>query len=209
MADLSQMSTEQLLALYKQEQARMGGSLKINPQTQAEINGARQRAMQSANIASAAEDFLKINRQAKTGEMIGLPGVSEMMSPFSSKLASMQAITNEIAPQMRPPGSGASSDKDVAMFKRSFPNVDFPGPANSQIAARLKAKADANARYADFLEQYASENGSTRGADKAFRALQSPSPVAAPKAIPQRTASGALTPAEQAELAALKKRLNK
>jgi len=160
-----------------------GGSGGFVPKdSQKAIDDARAASLQSGKIATAADDFLKINRTAKTGEIFGLPFVSDVVSNFSTPIAAMDAITNQIAPQMRPPGSGASSDKDTKSFRKSFPNVDYTGPANSQIAARLKANADRDARYADFLEQYAVKNGSLVGADNAFRTMRT-APV-----IPQRTA---------------------
>lgn len=153
------------------------------------LEDARAVAMQSGKVATAADDFLAINRTAKTGEMIGIPFVSDILKNYSTPIAAMDAITNQIAPQMRPVGSGSSSDKDTKMYRGSFPNVDFTGPANSKIAARLKANAERDARYADFLEQYAAKNGSLIGVDQAFKSMQvqpaSPRTVTPTAKVPQ------------------------
>jgi hypothetical protein len=167
--------------------AELGATPKIDKDAMDAIKTARAAALQSGKVAAAADDFLQINRTAKTGQAIGLPFVSDIVSRFSTPVATMEAISNQITPQMRPPGSGSSSDKDSSTYKRSFPNVDFTGPANSQIAARLKANADRDARYADFLEQYASQHGSVMGANQAFRAMQT-APKVPQRQVPQRTA---------------------
>lgn len=171
MADLSKMSTEELLAAYNSAKPKP----KLAPQEQIQLKEAREAAALARDIASKGDQFLEINRKRGTGELIGvnlpfgLGGVSEAMAPFSEDISAMQAITNQMAPSLRAPGSGAMSDKDVALFKRSVPNVDFPGPTNTKIVARLKADAERQGARAKFLEDYVSRTGSLLGVEGAYQ----------------------------------------
>lgn len=82
------------------------------------------------------ETFIDINsRQGTGGARSVIP--EWMQSSVNSNIADMAAITNKIAPLIRQVGSGAMSDKDLATFKRSIPNVDLPGTANGDISRRL------------------------------------------------------------------------
>lgn len=148
---------------------------KLSPQEQIQLKEAREAAGLARDIASKGDQFLDINRRRGTGQLIGinlpfgLGGVSEALAPFSDDLSAMQAITNQMAPQLRAPGSGAMSDKDVALFKRSVPNVDFPGPTNTKIVQRLKGDAARAEARAKFLEDYVSRTGSLLGVEGAYQ----------------------------------------
>lgn len=156
------------------------------------IGAARESAQAAAASANDAEEFLKLNREAGTGQGWGIPFASEFRAAFDPKFAGMQSITNRMAPQQRVAGSGASSDKDVSMFRRAVPNPDYTGPTNTMIAKRLQSDAKRAAGYSAFMERWAQERGNLLGAQEAWTRYQSSPRSAAP--APPRKASAAAAP---------------
>jgi hypothetical protein len=146
----------------------------------------RADARQSQYVARQAQAFGELNRKTGTGGIMGLNlpfglgGASDIVKPFSQNVAVMESISSEVAPQMRPIGSGASSDKDVAMFRKSFPNVDNTGPANAQIRARLESEAKLKNSQAQFYDAYFARNGTLLGADRAWSQAQAAKPAQPP-----------------------------
>jgi hypothetical protein len=157
------------------------------------IAEARNKAQTAIATASDAEEFLKLNREAGTGEAWGIPFASELRAAFDPKFAGMQSITNRMAPLQRVPGSGSSTDKDVGMFRRSIPNPDYTGPTNTMIAKRLESDAKRAAGYSAFMERWAQERGNLLGAQEAWTKYQA-SPRAAAPAPPRKAPAGAKPP---------------
>lgn len=185
MTDLSKMTDEQLLAAYR---AAQGGAPaakppKLTPQESAQLQTARAAAQARAAAAADAERFLELNRKAGTGQVWSLPFASEVRGAFDSNFAGMQSLTNRMAPAQREAGSGAMSDKDVALFKKSVPNPDFTGPTNTGIARRMQDDAKRAADYAAFLDEFAATRGTLIGAQAAWQA-RSAKPAARPPAKP-------------------------
>lgn len=184
MTDFSRMTDEQLLAAY---QAAKGGAPKppkLTAQEAKELQTARAAAQSRAEAARDAERFLELNRKAGTGEMWGLPFASEVRGAFDPTFAGMQSLTNRMAPMQREAGSGAMSDKDVALFKKSVPNPDFTGPTNTGIARRMQEDAKTAAEYAAFLDEFAATRGTLLGAQAAWQARGAKPRPAAPAARP-------------------------
>lgn len=171
---------------------------KLSAQEAAQLRTAREAAQSGAAAARDAERFMEINQQVGTGEIWSLPAASEVRAAFDPNFASMQSLTNRMAPAMRQAGSGAMSDKDVALFKRSVPNPDFTGPTNAMIASRIKDEAQRAQGYAAFLDEYAAANGTLLGAEQAWAARR---PSTAPKAkagpVQSRIPPTGLTPAQR------------
>lgn len=164
---------------------------------QTALQAARDQATQAEMVARKAGEFQEINRRQGTGGYVGLNlpfglgGVSDIMSKFDPDISAMDSISAQVAPQMRPPGSGSSSDKDAAMYRRSFPNVDNLGPANTQIAQRLSGDAAKSRARASFLERWAAENGTIAGGDAAFEQSYRPAATQAQARPAARQASPA------------------
>jgi hypothetical protein len=185
MTDLSKMTNEQLLAAYRAAQSGAPAAKppKLTAQEQKELQTARAVAQSQKSSARDAERFLQVNRTVGTGEVWALPLASEIRGAFDPKFAEMQSITNRMAPLQRAPGSGASSDKDVAGFKKAVPNPDYVGPTNTSIARRIKDEARIAADYAAFLDDFAAKRGTLVGAQAAWQARFA-KPAARPPAKP-------------------------
>lgn len=182
MTDLSRMTDEQLLAAYRSAQ---GGAPAAKPprltaQEATELKTARAAAQARAAAATDAERFLELNRKAGTGQVWSLPFASEIRGAFDSNFAGMQSLTNRMAPALREAGSGAMSDKDVALFKKSVPNPDFTGPTNTGIARRMQDDAKRAAEYAAFLDDFAATRGTLIGAQAAWQARKTKPAATAP-----------------------------
>jgi len=159
---------------------------RLSAQEQSELQTARAAAQSRAAAAKDAERFLELNRRAGTGQVWGLPLASEIRGAFDSDFAGMQSLTNRMAPAQREAGSGAMSDKDVALFKKSVPNPDFTGPTNTGIARRMQEDANRAADYAAFLDEFAATRGTLVGAQAAWQARKAR--PAAPAAPPRKPA---------------------
>ncbi len=186
---------------------------KLSPQEAAQLKQAREDAQSAGGAARDGGRFLDLNKRTGTGEIWALPGLGEVRGALDPRYSEMQSLTNRMAPAQRQAGSGAMSDKDVALFKRSVPNTDFPGPVNANIVKRLQDEAKRKGDYASFLDNYALSNGTLLGAEEEWqrRGSAPKRPAAQPdaKAAPKPAAKPAgglafggrpLTPKEAAKL---------
>lgn len=173
MTDYSKLTDEQLLALYKPKAApakRGGGGLTEPDKNR--INKAWEAAKAAGAVARDANRFVELNEKQPTGGFLGLNlpldlgGVSDVAGMIDPEIASMNALSNRMAPNFRQ--AGDPSTKEIAMYRRSAPNVDIPGPANREIAMQLGADAGKSAARAAFIDRWGAQRGSLGGAEQAF-----------------------------------------
>lgn len=104
-----------------------------------------------STVAATAQQFLDV-----VGDDNWIQGdniISDLMQAGSFKTTELKALTDRIAPLMRKPGSGSSSDTDVKMFKNSVVNVNNTPEANKRFAQGAVAMSKRNQEYIDFLNQ--------------------------------------------------------
>jgi len=128
-----------------------------------------QRIVASRGIENALTRFGNLlTKQEKQGEGTGgiwrkIPGVVGAESQLAPEIASMQAITNEIAPLMRQGMPGAASDRDVAMFRGATVSVDKLPEVNRNIIRAKKAQLKRDGEYTRakraWVEQYKTLGG--------------------------------------------------
>lgn len=143
---------------------------KLTPQEQIQLKEAREGSEAAQDFARQANLFVDLNRKSGTGLVNKIPFVSELRSAFDPNIAQMDALTSRMAPQQRVPGSGTTSDRDLALFLKAVPNLDRPGEANAAIARDMTATAKRRAERAAFLDRWAAERGTLLGAEEAWRA---------------------------------------
>lgn len=135
---------------------------------------------------------------------------------LNPNLKEMESIQNEVAPKLREPGSGSSSDIDVKMFKNATVSPTNPVPTNRNIITARKAAAQNKFDQANFFREYQSAYGHTKGAEEAWSEYLNANPIFDKKASkenvilnPDRLSykdyfqikNGGITPADaQAEL---------
>jgi hypothetical protein len=164
---------------------------RLSSQDQAYLSDQRTAAQQAADAERASQRFLELNQKQGTGQIFAVPGISEITGAFNPAMSEMEALTNRMAPALRQPGSGAMSDKDVAMFKKSIPNPNFPGPTNQRLAQGISQGAQRQRNYVSFLERYAQQNGTIIGAQEAWDRAQR-KPAQAPQRQPAKGAAQSL-----------------
>lgn len=91
-----------------------------------------------------------------------------------SDIQAYEAITSRLAPQMRAVGSGSSSDRDVALFFQSLPNLGNTPGGNEIVANTMKAVAQNKINAAEIAAQAQGGAISWQEADKRIAALPNP-----------------------------------
>jgi len=142
-------------------------------------------AAQSArDITNKLSRFEELNQVQDTGGWRGLPVVGSVANFLDPQTREMKSIQDELAPLQRKPGSGASSDMDVAMFKNALPGPDKPKSTNDNIITARKAAASDVAQYQSFLNDFSQANGHLNGAETAWQQYINANPIFDPSSNP-------------------------
>lgn len=133
----------------------------------------RKQIEDAREALSTASRFEKLLETQETGGMYGAPIVGGIIrgvaAPFNPQLAEMEAITARIVPTMRAPGSGSSSDRDMAMFERATMGMDKPTETNKALASGMRIAAQNMIDYGLFKDLWFSQRGSLVGAQSAWQ----------------------------------------
>ena len=159
---------------------------KLIPQEEIALNEARQSANMFSEIATQAEQFGKLNEKVGTGPVYKIPGAKSIANIFNPDMARMEALSARMAPAQRVPGSGTTSDRDLALFLKAVPDVERMGAGNAGIIEDMKGMATKRQQRAYFLDRYAQQNGTLKGAEEAFAkqwAAKSAKPPTAKKPV--------------------------
>ena len=116
------------------------------------VNTAIAAANQGRQFLPMLEEFRVLNQATGTG-----PG-TVISSLYSPNVQRMRAITEAMAPLMRPPGSGAMSDGDAMMYRRGLPNIMNFGGANQAAREMMEARIQNDIDFAGFIT-YAQSQG--------------------------------------------------
>jgi hypothetical protein len=134
----------------------------------------------SGNAITVLQDltsFQNVNEgrgreRQSTGKFLGLP-VNNFAAAFGDPEAQyLESITSTLAPAKRVPGSGTTSDRDLALFLKGTPGLDKDEATNRSLIEDARREAVRRQARADFFEQYARQNGTLNGAEQAFRARE-------------------------------------
>lgn len=90
----------------------------------------------------------------------------------------MEAITARLAPAMRAPGSGASSDRDVSLFLSGLPGIDKEGNVNRNIREQFAGNVAKAEQKMAAAERYLLQNGHLNGFEEGWKAQQQPKAAA-------------------------------
>ena len=99
--------------------------------------------------------FSELNQRTGTG------GINEKYNPvtFNADKQEMEAIEARLTPQMRPIGSGATSDFEGKMYGRGIPQVSKSGAANREIRLTAERAMKLGEAELAFKEQFLQQNG--------------------------------------------------
>lgn len=126
-------------------------------------------AWQEAGAVSAgqAQDMQLLDELIKVAPQGPLTGrMAEMLPGFSSAGDAFNAIVKRVAPTMRAPGSGSTSDIEYDGMLRSLPALRNKPEANMAISEMMKAKAAINIERAEVISQYSQNQISRNDAEK-------------------------------------------
>lgn len=121
---------------------------------------------QGAEVLGELDRFGELNRKSATGALY--EGSLSSFMPESLRGADervMQSITADLAPKKRIAGSGTTSDRDIALYLQSLPDISKSGDVNQKIREGYQKQFErANAKL-QFMQGYFDQYGHLNGAD--------------------------------------------
>lgn len=121
---------------------------------------------QGGEVLSELERFGELNRKSGTGALY--EGTLSSFMPESLRGADekvMQSITADLAPKKRIAGSGTTSDKDIALYLQSLPDISKGGDVNQKIREGYQKQFDRANKKLQFMQGYFDQYGHLNGAD--------------------------------------------
>lgn len=106
-----------------------------------------------------------------------IPIVAAAQRALDPEVATMARVQAEVAPNMRPPGSGATSDYDAKQFERATVGPEKPTEANQRIIQARVTQADLAVQKGAYLEAFRAQNGHIRGAEAAWQKYLNDNPI--------------------------------
>lgn len=152
---------------------------RLAPQEEIQLKEARESANMFADVTTQAARFGELNEKAATGPIYKIPGAKTIGGFFNPDISRMEALTARMAPAQRVPGSGTTSDRDLALFLKAVPDVERMGGGNAGVIEDMRGLTEKRQARAYFLDRYAQQNGSLKGAEEAFAAQWARRPKAA------------------------------
>jgi hypothetical protein len=144
-----------------------------------QIDEAKQRAYQDASKYIAEIDasvknygdtqaqldrFLELNRKQSTGSLADRSGLPSL----DSDKREMEALQAQLAPKVREPGSGTTSDRDIGLYLQGLPGVDKPGDVNTNLINTSRKAYQKALEKQSFYNAYLQEYGHLNGAAELF-----------------------------------------
>jgi hypothetical protein len=105
--------------------------------------------------AANAQDFQVLDELIGVAPQGAIPGrLASMFPGVNASGDAFQSIVKRIAPTLRAPGSGSTSDIEYAGMLQSLPALQNDPTANQMILSIMKAKAEINMQRAEIITQY-------------------------------------------------------
>jgi hypothetical protein len=132
------------------------------------MDNVRDSATRAQALRQQGQQFLAANGHNATGQMSRF----YPSNLWDADRAAMRAAAAAMRSYMRTPGSGATSDYEQRLYAMGVPSVANTGPQNQAIMRNIDALGAIAQARRNFYEDYADQNGSLNGAERAFQ--QSP-----------------------------------
>lgn len=157
----------------------------------AEVMGS-ERAKQFATMmqegeqaASALSDIGQLRELSRNlGNQGQAAAVKSSLGPYAEALGiniegldniqAYESIISRLAPTMRPPGSGATSDFEMRQYLNALPGLIRNPQAREMVLDTMQATAEYNARRGEIAASVAAGEMTRSEAEKALRALPKP-----------------------------------
>jgi len=139
------------------------------------------------NIAKAEEMLGILNRGLETGALAPLSsGINKFsQSAFGYNLTGLdpaeaerfEAISNQLAKQLRVPGEGVMTDKDFEIYRASTANLGATPQANRLAINSFVRAQRRNQEKAEQMDQWIKENGSMTGFQRYWNRYMTENPL--------------------------------
>ena len=124
-------------------------------------------------VLNDLNEFGRLNRDNSTGSVWQqlTPDKQMFRTPGSME---MTAIQSRLAPAMRAPGSGSSSDRDVSLFLKSLPNTENYGNVNKGIREDFDRNYKLAIEKSNAMAAHLNEAGNLLGFDAQWAQRKTP-----------------------------------
>lgn len=140
--------------------------------------GKRWSELQNSGLVSSslAQDFQALDELMTVAPQGPITGrLAEVFPGFSSAGDAFQSVVKRVAPSLRVPGSGATSDIEYEGMLQSLPRLSTSPEGNKAIAEMMKAKAQLNIQRAEIISRYQNEEVSAKEARRQLAAINAAS----------------------------------
>ncbi len=165
--------------LSRKDQAEI--TMKMNQEGRKRLADLQSDISDGGKIMSDLNEFSRLNRENSTGSLWQniTPDKQMFRSPESMQ---MSAIQSRLAPNQRPAGSGASSDRDVALFLKSLPSLENYGSVNEGIKEDFERQYVLSIEKSNAMKAHLDKFGNLSDFDGQWAQRKAPSaPPAPPK----------------------------
>ena len=175
--------------------------MNLSVQEQGQLGRARDVASSLTTDLADTERFNRLMSRERTGGYLAIPGMAAFMASQNPNIDEMQEISARLTPAQREPGSGASTDADMRLFGRAVPSATRFRQANTAMIDRGRSRAGEAQLRSEFMDSYASRNGTLQGALQQWTDIYRPPPVR--PGTPEPRASVRPTEAQRAAIEAM------
>lgn len=142
----------------------------LKPQEQKTLQTVQDQAATALDTLPDINRFDQLEQNTATGGLAGWGPIAAVRGMFDPNVQQINEINARLTPAQRQPGSGTTSDRDLALFQQAVPGLNRTKAANDAILERGRREAVTRQQRADFYSQYSQQNGTLNGAEQAFRA---------------------------------------
>jgi len=165
---------------------RVGG---LSVQEQKQLADTRTIGSRLRTDLADTERFARLAQEQPTGGLMALPLIGGLISDFRAagdpEIDEMREISARLTPAQRPAGSGATSDFEQRLYGRSVPSVNRTPQANEAVINRGRSRAGEAQLRSEFMDSWASRNGTLQGAEQAWNNAYQPPRVEADSPEPR------------------------
>jgi hypothetical protein len=129
----------------------------------------QQSGLTASGMIQDLEIMDELSKYAPQGAITGR--FVEMFPGISTSGDAFESVAKRVAPSLRTPGSGSTSDVEYEGFLKSMPRLRNTEGGNQVISAVLKAKAEINVQRANIITRYQNEEISASQAREQLAAL--------------------------------------
>lgn len=162
-------------AASKEGDLKLGANVKYFEGLRESGGAAQEQQVNLGTLRELSRELGNIGSEATLKEAIGPYAQSFGVEVKGlSAIQSYSSIINKLTPQMRVPGSGTTSDKDLALFKSALPGLLQTEGTRELVMDMMQATTEVTARKGQIANQYLGGEIDMATAQRQLRALPEP-----------------------------------